>query len=218
MEVILIERHNKLGEIGTIVNVKNGYARNYLIPTNKAIRATEENQKIYELRKVEIQKEFDSKKADAEKVKKSLDSKHIVLIEQAAEDERLYGSVNANHIVKEIKEQLGQELHKSTVGLISQIKYLGVYEVAINVFADISAAVRIIVARTQAESEQTLKKLMEPAKKEKKKDKSEEIAAKEEELDKDTKKKTVKAKSETKTEEKKKEAKIDSSTKKEEKK
>jgi large subunit ribosomal protein L9 len=205
MEVILIEKHSKLGEIGNIVNVKNGYARNYLIPTNKAIRATEENKKIYELRKVEIQKEFDSKKVAAEKIKQAVDTKHITLIEQAAEDERLYGSVNASHIAKAIKEQLGQEFHKSSIHLISQIKHLGVYEITINIFSDINATVKIIVARTTTEAEQALKKSITPPAKEKKKDKPAEVKveevevkeakeAKEAKKSKTTEKKTAKAK------------------------
>ncbi len=161
MEVILIERHKKLGEIGTIINVKNGYARNYLIPTNKAIIANEKNKKAFELRKSEIEQEFDQKKKDAEKIIKDIEGKNIIFVEQAAEDERLYGSVNSNHIVGAIKQQLGHELHKSSVQLIQQIKYLGVYEVTINIFSDLSAQLQIIIARTQAEADEVIKKMKE---------------------------------------------------------
>lgn len=157
MEVILLEKHNKLGEIGTVINVKNGYARNYLIPNKKALVSTPENVKFFENRRADIEKEFQSKKAQAEKLKSAIDNKHIVLIKQAGEDSRLYGSVNSTEISKSIAEQLSQEVHKSCVNLISQIKYLGIHYVTLNIFSDVTTQLKIVIGRSTEEAAKTLK-------------------------------------------------------------
>jgi len=157
MEVILIEKHPRLGDIGNIAVVKDGYARNYLIPNKKAIRATAENKKTFEMQKAILQKEFDNKRSHAEKIKHSIDGKHIILERQSGEDSRLYGSVSSNDIVKAIKAQLNQDLHKSSVNMIQQIKYTGVYNIQVNVFADVTAALKVAVARNEVEALDELK-------------------------------------------------------------
>jgi len=157
MEIILLEKHIKLGNIGDTVEVKNGYARNFLIPTKKALRATSANKAIFELRKKEIQQEFETKKVDAEKIVKKIEGKHLILVRQCSEDLRLYGSVSANDIVKEIKEQLSQDLPKSSVNLIHQIKYAGIYQIPVTIFADIQATIKLSIARSEAEAKDELK-------------------------------------------------------------
>lgn len=157
MEVILLEKHQKLGNIGTTVDVKNGYARNYLIPNKKAIRATAENKKFFELQKENIQKEFEDKRKKADALKKKLEGKTLILVRACGEDSRLYGSVSANDIVKAIKDQHSQELPKSSVNLIEQIKYTGIYNIPVSVFADITLNIKLSVGRTEEEAKEELK-------------------------------------------------------------
>lgn len=165
MEVILLEKYRKLGSIGDIVNVKNGYARNYLIPKHKALRATKANKEVFEAKKAEIKKEFDKKVKEASVVQKALQHKHILIIKQASEDDRLYGSVNSNEVVKAIKEQLSQEVSRSAVDMNIQIKYLGAYDLSLHLFADVSVEVKLIVARSKEEEAKFLAELKSDKKK-----------------------------------------------------
>lgn len=151
MEIILLEK-SRLGQIGDTATVKNGYARNFLIPNRKAVRATAENKKTFELQKASLQKEFDSKKAEAEKIKLKLNDKHLILVRQCGEDSRLYGSVNTNDILKAIKEQLGQDLPKSAITLVSQIKYTGVYNIPTTIFSDVQANLKLAIGRSEEEA------------------------------------------------------------------
>ena len=169
MEIILLEKYRKLGSVGDVVEVKNGFARNYLIPQNKALRATKANKEMFEAKKSDIQKEFDQKVNVANTVREALQGKHIFVVKQASEDDRLYGSVNSAEIVTAIKNQLSQELHRSTVDMSTQIKYLGVYDITLNLFADVSLAIKLIVARSKEEEAKFLADLKEKAKKKKEK-------------------------------------------------
>lgn len=157
MEVILLEKHQKLGNIGNTVAVKNGYARNYLIPNKKAIRATAENKKFFEIQKESIQKEFESKRTQAEAIAKTLEGKTLTLVRACGEDSRLYGSVSANDLVKAIKDQHSQELQKSSITLIEQIKYTGIYNITANVFADITFTIKLSIGRSEEEAKEELK-------------------------------------------------------------
>ena len=163
MEVILIEKHPRLGNIGNVAVVKDGYARNFLIPTKKAIRATAENKKVFESQKAAIQKEFETKIGHAEKIKKSMEGKHIILVRQSGEDSRLYGSVSANDILKAINDQLHHDLPKSSVNLTQQIKYTGIYQIPVTIFADVQTEIKLAVARNESEALDDIKN--EPAKK-----------------------------------------------------
>src|SRR5689334_4842661 len=107
MEVILLEPVKKLGSVGDVVRVRNGFARNFLIPTRKAIRATEDNRKLFEVRKAEIEKENAKKVAEAEKISKKATGAIFTIVRQAGEDGRLYGSVTA----KDISEGLSAAGH-----------------------------------------------------------------------------------------------------------
>ena len=145
MEVILIER-SKLGNIGEIIDVKPGFARNYLIPRKKALRATEENKVVFEQRKAEIEKDVASKTKEAQMIFDKVNNITVTLTRQAAEDGRLYGSVATNDIAKAINEQTEIALHRSTIEL-NPIKYIGEYTVKVHIFAEIVAEVKLSVIR-----------------------------------------------------------------------
>ena len=112
MEVILLERVEKLGGIGDVVKVKNGFARNYLLPNKKALRANEANRALFEANRARIEAENETKRADAEKAAKGVDGKTVQLIRQASNTGHLYGSVSARDIVEALEGQgakIGQE-------------------------------------------------------------------------------------------------------------
>jgi large subunit ribosomal protein L9 len=147
MEVILIER-SRLGNIGDVITVKPGFARNYLIPQKKALRANEQSKKQFEVRKAEIEQGINLKTQEAKDLLTKINGITVNLIRQAGEDGRLYGSVNSNDLVKLINEHAGISLHRSTIELITPIKYIGTYDVKVHIFSDIVADVKISVVRT----------------------------------------------------------------------
>lgn len=175
MEIILLEKYRKLGNVGDLVEVKGGFARNYLIPQKKALRATKANKEMFEAKKSDIQKEFDQKIVAANQIKEALQGKHIVIIKQASEDERLYGSTNSAEIVSAIKEQLSQELSRSTVDMSTQVKYLGVYDILIHLFADVSSTVKLVVARSKEEGDKFIAELKASEKSKKKEKEAAEV-------------------------------------------
>src|SRR4029453_15815940 len=112
MEVILLERVEKLGQIGDVVTVKNGFARNYLLPNKKALRANESNRKVFEANRARIEAENAEKRVDAEKSASGVEGKTVQLIRQASNVGHLYGSVSARDIVEAL-EGVGAKLSKS---------------------------------------------------------------------------------------------------------
>lgn len=152
MEVILLEPIKKLGNTGDKVIVKNGFARNYLIPRGVALRADKENLAVYESRKAEIEKVNAGKKAAAEATAKKLVGAKVTVLRQAAEDGRLYGAVS----VKEIADQLeakGFEVDSKVIELINPIKAVGIYKVRLSLYADVNADISVNVARTETEAD-----------------------------------------------------------------
>src|SRR5574339_870610 len=121
MEVILLERVEKLGGIGDVVKVKNGFARNYLLPNKKALRANEANKKVFEANRAKIEEDNASKRADAEKASKGIDGKTVQLIRQASNTGQLYGSVSARDIVEALDGE-GAKVSKSQIVLDRPIK------------------------------------------------------------------------------------------------
>ena len=103
MEVILLERVEKLGGIGDVVKVKNGFARNYLLPNKKALRANEANKKVFEANRAKIESDNAERRTDAEKASKGIDGKTVQLIRQASNTGQLYGSVSARDIVEALE-------------------------------------------------------------------------------------------------------------------
>lgn len=151
MEIILLEHVEKLGKMGDKVSVKNGYARNYLLPQKKALRATEANIAFFEKQKAELEVRnkalFDSAAEKAE----ALQGFKAVLIRQAAETGQLYGSVTIRDIAAAIKEA-GFDIERRFVYLEKPIKDLGIYQVKLNLHPEIAQTVLINVARTADEA------------------------------------------------------------------
>ncbi len=130
MDVILLERVEKLGAIGDVVKVKDGFARNYLLPRKKALRANEANRKVFEANRAKIEEDNANRRSDAEKASKGVDGKTVQLIRQASNTGQLYGSVSARDIVDALEAD-GAKVTKSQVVLDRPIKAIGVHEVKV---------------------------------------------------------------------------------------
>ena len=154
MDVILLERIAKLGQIGEVVRVRDGFARNFLLPQGKALRATEANRGKFESMKAQLEARNLEKKSEAEAVAKKLDGQTFVVIRQAGEGGQLYGSVSARDIAQAIKES-GVSIERKHVMLDAPIKAIGLYEARIMPHPEVSVAVRINVARSEEEAEIT---------------------------------------------------------------
>ncbi|HEY0629799.1 MAG TPA: 50S ribosomal protein L9 [Sphingomicrobium sp.] len=152
MEVILLERVEKLGQIGDIVTVKNGFARNYLLPNKKALRANEANKKVFEANRAKIEAENASRREEAEKASKSVDGKSVQLIRQASNVGALYGSVSARDIVEALEAE-GAKVSKSQIVLDRPIKAIGMHEVKVALHPEVSVTVKVNVARSPEEAE-----------------------------------------------------------------
>lgn len=152
MEVILLERVEKLGQIGDIVNVKNGFARNYLLPNKKALRANEANKKVFEANRARIESDNAEKRVEAEKASKGVEGKSIQLIRQASNVGALYGSVSARDIVEALEAE-GAKVSKSQIVLDRPIKAIGVHEVKVALHPEVSVTVKVNVARSPEEAE-----------------------------------------------------------------
>jgi large subunit ribosomal protein L9 len=152
MEVILLERVEKLGQIGDVVTVKNGFARNYLLPNKKALRANEANKKVFEANRAKIEADNASKRSDAEKASKDVDGKTVQLIRQASNTGQLYGSVSARDIVEALEAE-GAKVAKSQVVLKAPIKAIGMHEVKVALHPEVSVTVKVNVARSPEEAE-----------------------------------------------------------------
>jgi len=152
MEVILLERVEKLGAIGDVVKVKDGFARNYLLPRKKALRANEANRKVFEANRAKIEEENANRRADAEKASKTVDGKAVQLIRQASNTGQLYGSVSARDIVDALDAE-GAHVTKSQVVLDRPIKAIGMHEVKIALHPEVSVTVKVNVARSPEEAD-----------------------------------------------------------------
>ena len=152
MEVILLERVEKLGAIGDVVKVKDGFARNYLLPRKKALRANEANRKVFEANRARIEEENAEKRADAEKASKGVDGKTVQLIRQASNVGHLYGSVSARDIADAL-EGVGAKVAKSQVVLDRAIKAIGVHEVKVALHPEVAVTVKVNVARSPEEAD-----------------------------------------------------------------
>jgi len=152
MDVILLERVEKLGAIGDVVTVKNGFARNYLLPNKKALRANESNRKLFEAKRAEIETENANKRTEAEAASKGIEGKTVKLIRQASNTGQLYGSVSARDIVDALDAE-GAKVTKSQVVLDRPIKAIGLHEVRIALHPEVSVAIKVNVARSPEEAE-----------------------------------------------------------------
>jgi len=152
MEVILLERVGKLGQMGDVVRVKDGFARNFLLPNNKALRATADNKKRFEGMKAELEKRNLETKGEAGKVAAKVDGKSFVVLRQASETGQLFGSVTSRDIARLIVEE-GADIAKGQVAINAPIKMIGQYKVPIALHPEIEVAVTVIVARSADEAE-----------------------------------------------------------------
>jgi large subunit ribosomal protein L9 len=152
MEVILLERVEKLGAIGDLVKVKDGFARNYLLPRKKALRANDSNRKLFETNRARIEEENAERRSDAEKDAKGVDGKTVQLIRQASNTGQLYGSVSARDIAEAL-EGVGAHVAKSHVVLDRPIKAIGLHEVKIALHPEVVVVVRVNVARSPEEAD-----------------------------------------------------------------
>ena len=156
MEIILLEHIEKLGKMGDKVNVKSGYARNYLLPQNKALRATEANVAYFEKQKAELEARNKALFEEATKKAEELKGFAAVLIRQAAETGQLYGSVSIRDIASAINEA-GFSLERRFVALDKPIKYLGMYPVKLSLHPEVSQTIMVNVARTADEAKKQAK-------------------------------------------------------------
>lgn len=152
MEVILLERVEKLGAIGDVVKVKNGFARNFLLPNKKALRANEANRKLFEANRARIEEENANRRTEAEKASTSVDGKTVQLIRQASNTGQLYGSVSARDIVEALEGQ-GAKVTKSQVVLDRPIKAIGLHEIKVALHPEVSVMVKVNVARSPEEAD-----------------------------------------------------------------
>lgn len=152
MEIILLERVEKLGAIGDVVKVKDGFARNYLLPRKKALRANDANRKLFESNRARIEEENANRRSEAETSAKSVDGKTVKLIRQASNTGQLYGSVSARDVVDALEAE-GARVGKSQVVLDRPIKAIGMHEVKIALHPEVSVTVKVNVARSPEEAD-----------------------------------------------------------------
>jgi large subunit ribosomal protein L9 len=152
MEVILLERVAKLGQMGDVVRVKDGFARNYLLPKGKALRASEANRSRFETMKIDLEARNLEQRGEAEKVAERLNGQSFTVLRQAAEGGQLYGSVTPRDLVGLIVEK-GFTVERSQVVLNMPIKMIGMYKVPVALHPEVEVTVSLTVARSADEAE-----------------------------------------------------------------
>lgn len=152
MQVILLERIEKLGQMGDVVNVKPGFARNYLLPEKKALRATEENRRYFEKQRVQLEAVNLERRQEAEAVAAKMVNLSVTLIRQAGEAGQLYGSVGARDIADAMMAA-GYEVSRKQVKLAPPIKTVGIHDVRVDLHAEVAITVKANVARSPEEAE-----------------------------------------------------------------
>lgn len=152
MEVILLERVEKLGKIGDVVSVKPGFARNYLLPRKKALRANEANRKVFEANRASIEAENEKRRDAAQADAATVDGKSVTLIRQASNTGQLYGSVSVRDIV-EVLNADGARVTRQQVVLDQPIKAIGVSEVRVVLHPEVAVTIKVNVARSPEEAE-----------------------------------------------------------------
>jgi|TARA_B100001250_G_scaffold121001_1_gene102716 large subunit ribosomal protein L9 len=156
MEVILLERIEKLGQMGDVVKVKDGFARNFLLPQKKALRASENNLSYFEKERVVLEAKNLEQKQEAENILEKLDNLNLIILRQAGETGQLYGSVSTTDIKKSLDEK-GFIVEKNQIKLDKPIKELGIHITNIKLHPEVQATISLIISRTEAEAESLLK-------------------------------------------------------------
>ena len=152
MDIILLQRIEKLGSIGDVVTVKDGYARNFLLPQKKALRANEANKKVFEANRDRLEKENAERRTEAEKAGEKVNGEEIVLIRAASNTGQLYGSVNVRDIAAALAGK-GHDIDKKQVIMGDPIKAIGMHEVRIDLHPEVSVNIKANVARSDDEAE-----------------------------------------------------------------
>ncbi|HKK30472.1 MAG TPA: 50S ribosomal protein L9 [Alphaproteobacteria bacterium] len=152
IEVVLLERIEKLGQMGDVVKVKPGFARNYLLPQGKALRATKENLSVFESRRAQLEAENLRRKEEADDIARRMDGLTVALIRQAGGTNQLYGSVTGRDIAEAVREA-GFNIHARQVLLERPIKELGMHETRVALHPEVFVTVKVNVARTPEEAE-----------------------------------------------------------------
>ena len=156
MEIILLERIEKLGTIGDVVTVKDGYARNFLLPNKKALRANEANRKVFEANRSKIEADNAARRSEAEGHAGNVEGKSVVLIRASSNSGQLYGSVSVRDIVDALNAD-GANVSKSMIVLERPIKTIGVFDVKVALHPEVSVIVKVNVARSPDEADQQAK-------------------------------------------------------------
>ena len=151
IEVILLERIERLGQMGQMVKVRPGFARNYLLPQKKALRATKANMELFEKQRAELEAKNASKRAEAEAMAKKMDNVQVVIIRQASEMGMLYGSVSARDVAEAAKEAK-HAIDRLMVQIDTPIKTLGLYPVKVKLHPEVIITVTVNVARSADEA------------------------------------------------------------------
>lgn len=156
MEIILLERIEKLGTIGDVVTVKDGYARNYLLPNKKALRANEANRKVFEANRSKIEADNAARRTEAQGHAGNVEGKSVVLIRASSNSGQLYGSVSVRDIVDALNAD-GANVSKAMIVLERPIKTIGVFDVKVALHPEVSVNVKVNVARSPDEADQQAK-------------------------------------------------------------
>jgi large subunit ribosomal protein L9 len=151
MEVILLERVAKLGQMGDVVRVKDGFARNFLLPKGKALRATEENRSRFETMKVDLEAQNLERRGEAQKVAEKLDGQSFTVIRQAAEGGQLYGSVTPRDIAALVIDR-GFAVNRGQIVLNMPIKTIGLHKVPVLLHPEVDVSIKVAVARSADEA------------------------------------------------------------------
>ena len=152
MEVILLERIEKLGQMGDIVTVKPGFARNYLLPRKKALRLTDANRAIFDQQRTQLEAENLKNRAEAERVAKSMDGLVVIIVRQASDSDQLYGSVTTRDIAAGITDA-GITAEKRQIKLDRPIKTVGMHSIRVDLHPEVSVEIVANVARSKEEAE-----------------------------------------------------------------
>ena len=156
MDVILLERVEKLGQIGDVVKVKDGFARNFLLPNKKALRSNEANRKVFEKNREKIVADNNARRGEAEIEAKTIDGITLTLIRQSSNTGQLYGSVAVRDLLDALETE-GHKVPKSAIVLNKPIKAIGVYEVKVALHPEVSVTIKVNVARSPEEAEMQAK-------------------------------------------------------------
>ena len=168
MELILLEKVEKLGKMGDVVTVKDGFGRNFLMPQKKAIRATKDNLEFFEKKKAELEAENKKKIAEATKLAETVKGHNVIIVRQAGDDGRLYGSVTARDVVAALHVKTKAEVHHSCVQLNEKFKEIGAYIIQLVLHAEVVIDLTVNIARSIEEAEMAVKEEKKESKKEEK--------------------------------------------------